>query len=337
VRQKDVKLKKKVKVEVQRGSPFPSFAHPTHEESRWVCNALAKLHGMPKRLPKGSKKTSGSAACGEVPNVVQSVVRTILSQNTTQENGSRAYKSLESKFGHCNWEAIHHASLAEVSEAIKCGGLGNTKAKYIKMMLDDVYRTYRVFSLDHLHEKSDEEALQELVSFQGVGPKTASCVLLFCLKRSSFAVDTHIWRITKKLGWVPKDATREQSFLHLDQHLPTDIKYPLHVLLIRHGKVCKNCAANGNPRQKIGRLEITDCPLRGKMVKGKDKSNGKKDKKKKKKNSKKGEEEEEEKEEEEEEDEEDEREEEGEGEEEEAEPTKVYVAEKVSLEVEGSG
>jgi len=254
--------KKKVKVEIsQKGSPFPTFTHPTHSECREVYKALGKLHGVPRRPASLSKDTSASD-CGEVPNVIQAIVRTILSQNTTQENGSRAYKSMESKFGRMNWEAINQASHAELAEAIACGGLGKVKANFIKLLLADVLAKYGKFSLDHFHNQTDEEVFSELVKYKGVGPKTASCVLLFCLKRESFAVDTHIFRITKKIGWIPPSANREQAFLHLDERMPKDLKYPLHTLLIRHGKSCKNCAANGKTREKKNVIQAKDCPLR---------------------------------------------------------------------------
>lgn len=257
---------KRVKVtkEVTKGSPFPTFSHPTPEECREVCKSLGKLHGTPRRPNFSSTaKETFAAGCGEVPNVIQAIIRTILSQNTTQENGSRAYKSMTKEFGALNWEAIHKAPQEDLAAAIMCGGLGKVKAKYIKSMLNDVYTKYGKFSLDHFHQKTDEEVFSELVQFQGVGPKTASCVLLFCLKRESFAVDTHIFRITKRIGWVPPISTRETAFLHLDERIPDDLKYPLHTLLIRHGKACKNCAANGNTRDKKSVINLEDCPLRG--------------------------------------------------------------------------
>ena len=112
----------------------------------------------------------------------------------------------------------------------------------------------------------------------------ASCVLLFCLERDSFAVDTHVYRLSKALGWVPARATRsvrlrlaslsylqprpfltsisahrETTYEHLDVRIPSTLKYPLHVLLIAHGKACTRCAANG----KTSRPSLGPCPLVG--------------------------------------------------------------------------
>jgi hypothetical protein len=102
-------------------------------------------------------------------------------------------------------------------------------------------------SLDHLHSPSvtDSEIINELLSFPGVGPKVATCVSMFCIGRQTMAVDTHVWRLSKMLGWVPEKATRDQTCYHLEEKLPGALKYPLHVLLIKHGKMCRHCSARG--------------------------------------------------------------------------------------------
>lgn len=92
----------------------------------------------------------------------------------------------------------------------------------------------------------ETEAIKaELSRFKGVGPKTISCVLMFTLMRAEFPVDTHVWHIAKRLGWVPNSASREDTYLHLNQRVPDAIKYDLHVLLVGHGKVCRSCAKGG--------------------------------------------------------------------------------------------
>ncbi|KAI0754044.1 DNA glycosylase [Daedaleopsis nitida] len=83
--------------------------------------------------------------------------------------------------------------------------------------------------------------MQELVSYDGVGPKTASCVLLFCLGRSSFPVDTHVFRLSRLLGWVPPKADRVTAQAHLDLRISDELKYGLHVLMVGHGRRCKGC------------------------------------------------------------------------------------------------
>jgi endonuclease III len=172
-------------------SPFADFGHPTHEDCRAVNAALVKAHGKRVR-PKEMNTNALGANCGEVPSVLDALVRTILSQNTNNKNSSTAKRSLDQTFGVGNYEAVREASLEEVVDALRCGGLANIKGARIKRILEEVYDKYGKLSLDHLHGVSDEEAKRELMGFDGVGPKTASCVLLFCLRRDSFAVDTHV-------------------------------------------------------------------------------------------------------------------------------------------------
>lgn len=79
-------------------------------------------------------------------------------------------------------------------------------------------------SLEHLRSSTDEEIKTELERFKGVGKKTIACVLMFCLNRHEFPVDTHVWRITKSLGWVPATATRDEAYAHLNVRIPDELK-----------------------------------------------------------------------------------------------------------------
>lgn len=229
-------------------SPFPSFKAPTHEQAHRILDSLAAVHGgAPQRPLEPPKSADLHAGCGEVPSVLDALIRTILSQNTSDRNSSAAKRSLDATFSFDpeeKYKLVHAAKEEEVADALRCGGLANIKAHRIKAILQDIFnRRGGELNLDYMHEKSNREVMEELMSFNGVGPKTASCVLLFCLKRSSFAVDTHVFRLTKALGWIPPKASREQAHMHLDARLPEEIKYPLHVLLIREGKRCPRCAA----------------------------------------------------------------------------------------------
>lgn len=99
---------------------------------------------------------------------------------------------------------------------------------------------------------------QELARFKGVGPKTVACVLMFCLQRAEFPVDTHVWRISRQMGWVPRSADRNATYAHLNARVPDAVKFELHVLLIAHGKACYQCAANGRPQRPAD----APCPLK---------------------------------------------------------------------------
>lgn len=234
-------------------SPFPDFVHPTPEEARLAHGILASIHGARVR-PEEVKAPTSRAGCGDSPSVLDALVRTILSQNTSDANSTRAKRSMDATYGGSDeWEAIAAGGTAKLQEAIKCGGLAGVKSKVIIGILGQVREKYGAYSLDHLFQASDEDAMRELIGFQGVGPKTASCVLLFCLKRESFAVDTHVWRITGLLGWRPKTATRDETYAHLDVRIPDEEKYGLHILFVKHGKVCDECKAGG---KNLGKCEL---------------------------------------------------------------------------------
>jgi endonuclease III len=195
--------------------------------------------------------------------VIDSLIATILSQNTSGKNSSSAKKKLDDTFGKNNFAAIASAPHTDVVEAIKQGGLANKKATTIQKLLSSIHAKHGAYSLEHLASPSltDSDIIQELISYDGVGPKTASCVLLFCLGRDSFAVDTHVFRLSKVLGWVPDKADRVNAQGHLDLRIPPELKYGLHVLMVQHGRVCKGC--------KSGSAWSAKCVLREWVRKGK--------------------------------------------------------------------
>ena len=234
-------------------SPFPDFTHPTPKEA-------ADIHALLKREHPGQlavrSEPAGSAnsvpTCGEVPNVIEALISTILSQNTTAKNSSAAKASLDAVFGRNNFAAIASAPREDVVNAIRQGGLANKKAVVIQNILNSVKEKHGDYSLQHLtatevgKRLNDDDIMKELISYSGVGPKTASCVLLFCLGRDSFAVDTHVFRLSKLLGWVPETADRVMAQAHLDLKIPGGLKYGLHVLMIQHGRTCGGCKKAGS-------------------------------------------------------------------------------------------
>ncbi|TLD09559.1 hypothetical protein PspLS_11824 [Pyricularia sp. CBS 133598] len=250
------KLKQYYGGDTSKLGPFPNFPHPTPAECKRAHRILAKLHGARKRptvpLTAGP---AGRAGCGDAPSVLDALVRTILSQNTSDSNSARAKRSMDRAYGgrHDNWPAVVEGGVGKLEEAIRCGGLSVVKSRVIMSILESCVERYGVYSLDHLREASDEEAMREMLAFKGVGPKTASCVLLFCLGRESFAVDTHVHRLTGMLGWRPAGTSREEAHLHLDARIPDEDKYGLHVLLITHGKRCAECKAGG---KSAGKCEL---------------------------------------------------------------------------------
>ena len=230
-------------------SPFPKFNRPTPSDAKEVYELLSKAHRPhnPIRSNRSLASSNSAQTCGNVLNVIDALIGTILSQNTSSANSSRAKAALDDAFGRNNFAAIAEATHADVVNSIRSGGLANKKATTIQNILKSIKERHGEYSLQHLaaveedQRMTDDEIMKELLSYDGVGPKTASCVLLFCLGRNSFAVDTHVFRLSKLLGWVPPKADRILTQAHLDLRIPGDLKYGLHVLMIDHGRVCKGC------------------------------------------------------------------------------------------------
>ena len=162
------------------------------------------------------------------------LIATILSQNTNDGNRDRAYKSLKARFA--DYESMASAPVEELAEAIRPAGLHRQKAERIQRILREIKARQGSYDLSYLKNVSREEALKELLKFKGVGKKTAGIVLTFSLKKPYFAVDTHISRITKRLGLVRE---REDPHEVMNALVPDELKYQLHLHLIRHGReVC---------------------------------------------------------------------------------------------------
>ncbi|PWN19992.1 DNA glycosylase [Microstroma glucosiphilum] len=253
-------------------TPFPRWPLPTHEEAEKVAWILGRAHGyrptseggrgLPRFTPPAEEKEQ-FGGCGDVKDVIEATVRTILSCNTSGRNSTAAHQSLVQRFGVRNWEAILEAPQKEVEEAIRCGGLAVNKSKNIQALLRDTKERYGSLSLQHLHDLPTPEVQEILLSFSGVGPKVQSCVQAFCLGRASFAVDTHVQRLSIALGWVPAKSSREQTYYHLNQRVQDELMYPLHVLLIKHGKVCSNCKAKGGRLGKDAKWESDESDADG--------------------------------------------------------------------------
>jgi len=169
---------------------------------------------------------------------VDELVLTILSQNTSDVNRDRAYADLRRRYP--TWSAVMRAPGRSIATAIRRGGLGLTKAPRIKATLRSLVE--QGVSLDEpraLADRRDDDLWTMLVGLPGVGPKTAACVLLFSLDRPYFPVDTHVHRVSIRLGLVGGRATAAQAQAALQQKVPPELVYALHMGLIRHGRaVC---------------------------------------------------------------------------------------------------
>jgi endonuclease-3 len=165
---------------------------------------------------------------------ISELVSTILSQNTNDINRDRAFKQLRERFP--DWEAVRDTDVEEIKDAIRVSGLANTKAPAIQRALRRITEEQGELSLDFLRDMDVEDAKEWLTAIKGVGVKTASIVLLFSLGKPAFPVDTHVHRVTQRLGLIgPKDS-REKAHRILEETLPEDTYYAFHLNLIRHGR-----------------------------------------------------------------------------------------------------
>ena len=183
---------------------------------------------------------------------VDELVSTILSQNTNDTNRDRAFNALQASFP--SWEAVRDAPVEAIVATIRPAGLANQKGPRIQNVLRLITEECGSLNLDFLKELPLEEARAWLLKFKGVGPKTAAIVLLFSLNRPAFPVDTHIYRVTGRLGLRPDGMKVEVAHSHLEGLLPPDAYYAAHLNIIRLGReicaarkpVCLKC-----PLQKL--------------------------------------------------------------------------------------
>ncbi|MBI4537305.1 MAG: endonuclease III [candidate division NC10 bacterium] len=171
-------------------------------------------------------------------NPLDWVIRTLLSQNTTSANSERAYETLRLRFP--TFEDMHGAPLRGLISAIRSGGLANQKAVRIKALLEEIWAAQGHFDLTFLRDLSDEEVRAYLGRFKGIGSKTVACVLLFGMGRSAFPVDTHVFRVSRRLGLLNGQHTPEAAQAFLEPHVPPGEHYALHLNLVEHGRrVCR--------------------------------------------------------------------------------------------------
>jgi endonuclease III len=197
-----------------------------------------KMQTKALRVHKTLIESYGEPENSSGSDPVASLVNTILSQNTNDRNRDVAYRQLRERYP--TWEAVRDAPTEDIVEAIRPAGLGPSKGPRIQQALQRITEEQGEITLDFLREMPLEEARAWLLEIKGVGPKTAAIVLLFALNRPAFPVDTHVHRVTKRLGLIPEGASREQAHEILEGMLPQEIYYPFHLNLIRHGRrICE--------------------------------------------------------------------------------------------------
>lgn len=231
-------------------------------------------HGAPKRNPVASKASDRKViqhdanAHSSVPYIIQNLraaygkpkpelgldpldvlIGTILSQATSDTNSYRAFEKLKQRFP--TWEQARRAPVTSIEAAIRSGGLARQKSVRIKNLLKEIHRQRGSLDLSFLRNAPLDHAKKFLGSFKGIGPKTVACTLLFACNRPVFPVDTHIFRIARRLALIPQRCSDEQAHEMMEQIIPASRYFEVHVNLIRHGRrLCR-------PRDPL----CEECPL----------------------------------------------------------------------------
>jgi endonuclease III len=182
---------------------------------------------------------------------VDELISTILSQNTNDINRDRAFESLRQHFP--TWEAVRDANPGDIVNAIRPAGLANQKGPRIQNVLREITSERASLDLKFLGELPLETARAWLMKYKGVGPKTAAIVLLFSLGRPAFPVDTHIYRVTGRIGLRPEKMKVEDAHVYLEKLFPPETYYAAHLNIIRLGR--EICIARKPACER--------CPLRG--------------------------------------------------------------------------
>jgi len=219
-----------------------AFTDQDDENLRWarekvaeICRRLGRHYGKVEWPPQRP--------------VLDELIRTILSQNTSAANSRPAFADLQDRFD--DWEAVRRARPATIAKAIRRAGLSNLKDPRIKNILNQVQDERGELSLEFLHEMSDDDAVEYLRQMPGVGPKTAGCVLLFACRKPVLPVDTHVHRISQRLGLIGPDIGADAAHDALRPLVTPGRVLKFHIQLIRHGRTL--CPAR--------KPKCEECPL----------------------------------------------------------------------------
>ncbi len=203
------------------------------EKAKFISDTLEELFGIP--------------SWDGTEDVLECLILTILSQNTTDVSRDKGYVKLREKYP--TWEDVLDAEVNAIEESIKIVGLGNQKSVTIKNFLSWLKAEYGKLSLEFIHDMETQDALDFLIQHKGIGIKTASVTLSFACGREVFPVDTHILRISKRLGLIPQNCSAEKAHYELPAIIPKGKSYPFHMNLIYFGRqicnarkpLCEQC------------------------------------------------------------------------------------------------
>jgi endonuclease-3 len=204
-------------------SPTPDLAVQKAKYAA-VAQLLEALYGRPQWQPPAH-------------TALDELVDCILSQSTNDANRDRAFAGLRAAFP--DWDAVMNAPTESVVDAIKPAGLANQKAPRIQQVLRTIYAERGELNIDFLREMPLEQAKAWLTALDGVGPKTAAIVLCFAFGLPAFPVDTHIYRVGQRIGFIPEKMNADKAHDRMEAIIPGEDHYPFHLQVIWHGRqVC---------------------------------------------------------------------------------------------------
>src|SRR3954463_5608332 len=193
------------------------------------------------------ERAYGEPANERASDPLDMLIQIILSQATSDTNSHRTFAALKKRFP--TWDAVLRARASTIAETIRAGGLANQKAAVIKSVLGQIKAERGALDLNFLHDVPSEEAVRYLSQFRGIGPKTIACTLLFACRQDVFPLDTHIFRILRRVGLIPQKCTDARAHTIMNRLVPPGKFYSFHVNLIRHGRtlcrprapLCERC------------------------------------------------------------------------------------------------
>ena len=193
------------------------------------------------------ERTYGAPLNRRASDPLDMLIKIILSQATSDTNSHRTFAALKKRFP--SWDEALRARTATIAATIRSGGLSNQKAKVIKDVLRQIKDEHGTLDLSFLHDFDEEAAVGYLKQFRGIGPKSIACTLLFACRKEVFPLDTHIFRVLRRVGLIPQKCTDQRAHSIMNGLVPKGKFYSFHVNLIRHGRalcrprnpLCERC------------------------------------------------------------------------------------------------
>ncbi|GAB4520031.1 MAG: endonuclease III [Anaerolineae bacterium] len=202
-----------------------------------ILNAVDNLEQRKAKYPPVSRllrDVYGELIWKPGQDAMDELISCILSQSTTDANRDRGFHALKTHFA--DWQAVVDAPVDEVIETIRPAGLANQKGPRIQNALRRIQMERGEFNIDFLRDLPLDEAKDWLTSIDGVGPKTAAIVLCFAFGLDAFPVDTHIHRVSKRIGFIPESMNADKAHVVMEAIVPPDAYYSFHLQLIFHGR-----------------------------------------------------------------------------------------------------